>query len=134
MTIRPLTLEIEEAIRQALLATWSERTQPAFCPETPSYNQCAQTAIVIFERFGGEILKTKVAMCDGSRIEHFYNRIGGQLYDFTKDQFEIAGFVKPINYQNTPSGPQEAEKTLQSSQLIAMRNGFNYVYGAKDAG
>jgi hypothetical protein len=128
MTTRPLTPDVEDAVRQALLATWSERTQPAFCPETPSYNQCAQTAIVVFERFGGEILKTKVTISDGGQIEHFYNRIGGQRYDFTWDQFEITDFVKPINYQDIPSSPLEAKKTLQSGQLDAMRSGFNYAY------
>lgn len=134
MNIHPLTPDVENAVRQALLATWSKQTQPAFCPGTPSYNQCAQTAIVIFERFGGEILKTTVTMCDGSQIEHFYNCIGGRRYDFTKDQFEISDFVKPVDYQDIPSSLQEAEKTLQSRQLTAMRNGFNYAYGAKHAG
>lgn len=134
MTLHPLTPDVEEAVRQALLATWSERTQPAFCPDAPSYNQCAQTAIVIFEHFGGEILRTTVTMCDGSQIKHFYNRIGGRRYDFTRDQFEIAEFVKPIDYQDIPSSPKEADETLQPSQLTAMRNGFNHAYRVKHAG
>lgn len=129
MTASLLTPDVEKAIRRALLATWSLRTQPSFLAIVPAYNQCAQTALVIFEYFGGEILRTKINLRDGSEIEHFYNSIGGQRYDFTEEQFVISDFVKPIVYQGIPSSSQEAEGTLQSSQLQAMRSGFASAYG-----
>ena len=40
------------------------------------------TALVVQDRFGGELLKTPV---DGRW--HFYNRVGGFRYDFTAEQF-----------------------------------------------
>lgn len=128
MNARALTPDEEKAICQALQATWSLQTQPAFCPRFPSYNQCAQTAIVIYENFGGEILLTRVSLRDHSQIDHFYNRIGGQRYDFTDKQFEIEDFVKPIPYQDYSSSRQQAESTLQQSQLQAMRAGFAVAY------
>lgn len=88
----------EDKVRRALLETWSDRTQPAFRKERPAYNQCAQTAIVLLENFGGQILKTRIRTRDGEIVEHFYNRINGKDYDFTKEQFEIEHFVKPIIY------------------------------------
>lgn len=134
MTTRPLTADIEIAIRRALLVTWSERSQPAFCPATPSYNQCAQTAVVIFDNFGGEIRKTKVATDSGDLIDHFYNCIAGERYDFTEDQFELAHFLKPIVYLDTPSSREEAAGTLQSSQLFSMTNDFRAKYEPPDVG
>jgi hypothetical protein len=134
MTASLLTPDVENAIRRALLATWSPQTQPSFLAIVPAYNQCAQTALVIFERFGGEILQTKISLHDGSEVEHFYNRIGGQRYDFTEEQFVISDFVKPIVYHDILSSLQEAEGTLQPSQLQAMRNGFASAYGDGSAG
>lgn len=130
----PLEPAMEKAIRQALLATWSDQTQPAFWDAVPSYNQCAQTSIVVCERFGGEILRTKVSLTDGSEIDHFYNRIGGKRYDFTEEQFVIEDFVKPIIYLDVPSNRQEAEETLQPSQLFAMRNAFSSALSNANAG
>jgi len=124
MNAHLLSPALEKSILQALRATWSSLTQPSFLAAVPAYNQCAQTAIVICENFGGEILRTQVSLCDGSQIEHFYNRIGGQRYDFTEEQFVIEDFVKPLNYQDIPSSLQDAEHTLQPSQLSAMRCGF----------
>lgn len=125
---RPLTANEEAAIRLALLATWSERTQPAFFAAIPSYNQCAQTAIAIFDTFGGEIRKTELKMCTGELIVHFYNCIAGIRYDFTEDQLEIADFEKPIVYLDIPSSRQEAEGTLQPSWVSAMTLGFRKAY------
>ena len=119
-----LTDDIVDAIRRALQDSWSEHTQPAFDPRDPSYNQCAQTAIVVFDHFGGDILRTQV--CTQSyEIEHFYNRIGWRRYDFTAAQFEIPYFRKPVLYRDTLSNVSEAQDTLQSTQLSAMRRAFN---------
>jgi hypothetical protein len=134
MATRLLPSDVEAEIHRALLATWSERTQPAFCRSTPSYNQCAQTAIAIYDTFGGEILRTKITMCTGELIDHFYNRIDGHRYDFTDGQFELSDFRKPIVYLDTLSSRHEAEATLQPSQVFAMTNGFRAAYRPPDVG
>ena len=120
-----LSPEIEKAVRLALAASWSEHTQPGFDPQWPSYNQCAQTAIVVFERFGGEILRTTALTTDGREIEHFYNRIGGDRYDFAEGQFLIPGYWQPICYRDIPSTTTEACANLRSGQLDALREAFS---------
>jgi hypothetical protein len=47
---------------------------------------------------GGEILKTPV----GAEW-HFYNRVGGRVYDFTAEQF-----ATPPDYRDLPSNRDEA--------------------------
>jgi hypothetical protein len=48
-----------QKIRKALELSWSAETSACFSPTAyPSYGQCAQTAVVIQEIFGGEILRT----------------------------------------------------------------------------
>jgi hypothetical protein len=124
----------ELEIKRALLATWSEKTQPAFFKEVPSYNQCAQTAIVIRDCFGGEILKTEVKLTyldktgQNESIIHFYNRIDGKRYDFTDDQFKLNHFLKPIQYQDIVVPKEIASATLQPSQLSAIATGFRANY------
>lgn len=49
-----LILKIKDALRKS----WSRDTCIIFEEKYPYYGQCAQTAIVIYEKFGGEILKT----------------------------------------------------------------------------
>lgn len=81
MTDKTLTPEIENAIKRALTKCWSDKTG-AWTSDNekyPSANQCIQTALVIFEKFGGEILRTKISTkFIGHEVSHFYNRIGGQ--------------------------------------------------------
>jgi hypothetical protein len=79
--INEMNEELEVQIRKALESSWSDKTSFCYSPEFPaSYGQCAQTAIVVREKFGGEILKTRGWEENG---KHFYNRINGRRYDFT---------------------------------------------------
>jgi hypothetical protein len=65
--------EIISKIKAALMRSWSAQTSICYSKDAPpSYGQCAPTAIVIWEHFGGEILKTEGWPPQG---RHFYNRI-----------------------------------------------------------
>jgi hypothetical protein len=70
------------AILRALRQAWCRETAPQWSAANPACGQCDVTALVIHERFGGEILKTDVG-----GVPHFYNRIGGTRHDFTASQF-----------------------------------------------
>ena len=50
----------------------------------PSYGQCAITAMLVYDLFGGELYRTK----DHS---HYYNRIDGHWVDLTAHQFWAYG-------------------------------------------
>jgi hypothetical protein len=82
MAIRSLQFQ-GPLVRQLLLKCWSTQSSTKWTKENPAKGQCAVTALVIQDHFGGEIYKTRI---DG--IWHFYNRIGGFRYDFTAEQFD----------------------------------------------
>ena len=70
MTEPVITSKTKAIIRRALERSWSEETSVCFNPNIAplSYGQCAQTAIVVFETYGGEILTTSVGKRDGGPI------------------------------------------------------------------
>ena len=113
-------------ISRALEQSWSERTSVCFNPSIAprSYGQCAQTAIAVFETFGGEILRTEVQKRDGTSIRHFYNRISGQRYDFTADQFNIPDYWNELTYKDIKSNVSEALTETLPGQMGAMRSAF----------
>ena len=67
--------------RAVLRRCWSVETSPQWLPENPARGQYDVTALVVCDRFGGELLKTPI----GSEW-HFYNRVAGTVYDLTAEQ------------------------------------------------
>jgi hypothetical protein len=53
-------------------------------PENPARGQYNVKALVVWDRFGGEIHKTPVG-----NDWHFYNRVAGTIYDLTAEQFSV---------------------------------------------
>lgn len=121
-----LTEKTRNTIRRALEQSWSEETSVCFNPEIAplSYGQCAQSAIVVYERYGGEILRTVVGKHDGTEIRHFYNRINGERLDFTADQFDIPGYWEKLVYKDLSSNIKEALAECLPGQVEALRKGF----------
>jgi hypothetical protein len=131
-----LSANVEDVVRDALARSWSEQTSVCFNPAVAplSYGQCAPTAVVVFEMFGGEILRTEAIRFDGSPIRHFYNRIGGQRYDFTADQFDVPDYIREFTYKDIPSSVEEALTEMLPGQLEAMRVAFKKEMAAAHAG
>ena len=113
-------------VRRALEASWSEKTSYCYNPNLApaSYGQCAGTAIVIYERYGGEILRSEIIRSDGKKLRHFYNRIDGQRLDFTADQLEMSEHWSMAEYLDIPSSDAEAETELMPGQLDELRRAF----------
>ncbi|NJM17614.1 MAG: hypothetical protein HC874_02830 [Richelia sp. SL_2_1] len=84
-------------IENLLVECWSSETSTLYSKNNPARGQCDVTAIVIYEYFGGEILKTFI-----NEQPHFYNRINGDRYDFTASQFQILP-----DYLDLPSTREE---------------------------
>lgn len=59
----------------------------------PTYGQCAITATLVYDLFGGTIHKIKVS----GGGTHYFNKINGHYIDLTKDQFDLYNI--PINYE-----------------------------------
>lgn len=113
-------------VRQALERSWSADTSVCFSPDAfPSYGQCAQTAIVVWETFGGEILRTTGWHGKGN---HFYNRLNGKRYDFTADQFSMPGYSYELTYEDHQSDVDEAECEALQGQVDALRRAFRLAF------
>jgi len=97
----------------ALRRCWSVETSPLWLPENPARGQCNVTALVFYDHFGGEILKTPI---DGDW--HFYNRVTGTAYDLSAEQFSV-----PPPYLDIPSSRDEAlaGTALERFQALAAR-------------
>jgi hypothetical protein len=116
-------------IKYALINSWSKDTCMIFDEDYPYYGQCAQTTIIIFERFGGEILKTKGWPKNEGNGRHFYNRINGVRYDFTAEQFtDIPDYTYNLEYQDIISSVDEAATEADSKQIMALRYAFNQAF------
>jgi hypothetical protein len=74
-------MRLEDRIRAAWCA---ETCAGEWTPERPSTGQCAVTALVVQDVYGGELLR---ALVDGQ--SHYWNRLpGGDELDLTRDQFD----------------------------------------------
>lgn len=95
----------EVMIRDALRSAWSLETAVQWTPENPASGQCNVTAAVIYDLFGGEILRTRLP-----DVWHYYNRIEGQRVDFTDSQFTArdALFSAPEPYDDASTTREAA--------------------------
>jgi hypothetical protein len=105
-----------ETVAAALRRAWSLDTASQWTAENPAAGQCNVTALLVFDLFGGEILKT--ALPEG---DHFYNRIDGARYDFTHSQFE-----RSIAYSDIPTDRSEVERGITQPQLAALETSFRH--------
>jgi len=130
------TSETKAKIRLALEHSWSDETSVCYNPSIAplSYGQCAPTAIVVFEVYGGEILRTEVQKVNGKLIRHFYNRINGHRHDFAADQFNIPDYWCEVVYKDIPSSVEEALTEMLPGQLEAMRSAFRQALEQEDDG
>jgi hypothetical protein len=81
-------------LEKALKASWNIDTSQSYLPERPSSGQCAVTALVIQDYFGGEIVRTHAMLPNGKLESHYFNRINGEDIDLTKGQFPTGTIIK----------------------------------------
>jgi hypothetical protein len=135
--IKRLSEDTKDVIHRALERSWSAKTIACYNPKIAplSYGQCAPTAVVIAETFGGEILKTQVRKKDGTSVRHFYNRIEGQRYDFTRSQIDdLPDYWAPLVYDDALSSTAEAMTEMLPGQLDEMRSAFSKALNEQNAG
>lgn len=73
----------------ALARAWSAETayKGDWSAENPARNQCAVTALVVQDHFGGAIVRGAYMTPSGEKGTHYWNRIAGVDLDFTANQF-----------------------------------------------
>lgn len=108
-----MTLKFNESYaRAALENAWSLETAKQWSSENPANGQCNVTAAVVYDLYGGEILRTRYPT-----VWHYYNRINGKRVDLTDSQFSRpdARFDAPEHYDDELSDWDTAmDGTLQS--------------------
>ena len=77
-------MELEE-LRNIISLGWNYETcspgsKASWSEENPSLGQCAITALIVNDFFGGKIMR-----CMASTGSHYYNLINGVIVDFTKE-------------------------------------------------
>jgi hypothetical protein len=101
-------------VARSLSKSWSRASARQWTEANPAAGQCNVTALLVYELFGGELLKTHLPEGD-----HLYNWIDGQRYDFAESQFS-----QPICYADIPTTSSEAERGATSSELAALKAAF----------
>lgn len=77
-------------LEKALHKSWSKET--SYCPAewnelNPSFGQCAITALIVNDYFGGDIVWSEALLPNGQKIYHFSNMVKGKEVDLTCSQF-----------------------------------------------
>lgn len=67
--------------------------QAEWVPNDPTYGQCAVTAMLVYDMFGGSIHRIRV---DGGGT-HYFNKIDGHYIDLTREQFDL--YDIPVRYE-----------------------------------
>lgn len=86
--------DLYDILRQA----WCRETAYPSCQSEwvktdPSYGQCAITAMLVYDMFGGTIHRIHV---DGGGT-HYFNKINGHYIDLTVEQFDLYNI--PVCYE-----------------------------------
>lgn len=81
-----------------LRQTWKSKTAYPSCQKEwistdPPYDQCAITAMLVYDMFGGSIHRIRVS---GGGM-HYFNKIDSHYADLTREQFDL--YDIPINYE-----------------------------------
>ena len=107
---------------------WTEETSldpENWIPENPSWGQCAVTACIVNDYFGGKVVWANVNM-SGQDISHYFNNIDGKEIDLTRKQFPpetvvLPGIDKTKNFPTTRDYVLSFEKTEERYNLLKSR-------------
>jgi hypothetical protein len=100
-------------VQKALNHSWTEDSNPLWANNTKSDEQGSLTSLLIYDIFGGEILKTPE-----KEGWHFYNRIDGERIDFTRP--EIIKSSDNIRFKDFPSSPDETYKYFEQEDYSTL--------------
>lgn len=83
---------------EVLRPCWSKETaypscQAEWVESDPTYGQCAITAMLVYDMFGGTIHRIRVS----GGGTHYFNKIDGHYIDLTREQFDLYNI--PVDYE-----------------------------------
>ena len=118
------SLNTLDDLYNVLLSCWCRETAYPSCQKDwnendCSYGQCAITAMLVNDMFGGEIYR--IRLDDGGT--HYFNIIDGHTIDLTREQFDL--YDIPIEYSNAEKMAKEycgkSEDTRKRYELLKTR-------------
>jgi hypothetical protein len=99
------------AIQTAMNRARKSENNPGLNPVKSSVEQSSVISQLIFDIFGGEILKTHKR-----KSWHFYNRINGERIDFTKSKIKkVPGY---IHFEDIPVSSDEIHNYYEQEQYL----------------
>ena len=96
-------------VQTALKRVWGLDNNPGITPDNSSDNDSSVISRLIYDIFGGEILKTH-----NKRGWHFYNRINGERIDFAKSKMNKSS--QDYHFEDIPSNTDEIHDYLEQEQ------------------
>jgi hypothetical protein len=106
-------------LEQILEKCWTKETSSdaaGWTPENPAFGQCAVTACIVNDYFGGKLVWAPVNV-NGKEVSHYFNNIDGKEIDLTKKQFP-AGAVVPQGIDKTKGLPTTRDYVLSFQATI----------------
>ena len=100
-------------VQKALKRSWALDTNPTWMPDNPADGQGSVTSLLIYNIFGGDILKTHK-----KKGWHFYNRIDGERIDFTRP--EMGKSSEGNRFEDLPSSPDEANNYFEQEEYSSL--------------
>ena len=92
------TIETLDDLCKVLRICWCKESaypscQAEWVPNDPSYGQCAITAMLVYDMFGGSIHRIRVS----GGGTHYFNKLNGHYIDLTREQFDLYNI--PVSYE-----------------------------------
>jgi hypothetical protein len=110
---------VEAQLAPALRAAWCAATSanPAWTARNPALGQCAVTALIIQDQFGGDLMR---GMVDGE--SHYWNHIDGVDVDLTIAQFGPRAVIHDVVSRDRDyvlSFPETADRYQRLRRRVA---------------
>jgi len=108
-------------VKKALVRTLDQDKISDLNPVNHDDPRSCETPMLIFDIFGGEILKTH-----SKNGWHFYNRVNGERIDFTRSaKGKSSG---PICFEDIPSSPDEIHLYLEKEDYLTFLMRFVWAF------
>jgi len=107
----------KKVVQKALKRTWESDDYSGNFTNRPGYDQSSMTSRLIYDVFGGKILK----ICK-KKGWHFYNRIEGEPVDFTVS--ELNNYFTDNNPEGHPATPEETRNYFAQEDYLSFYNRF----------
>ena len=116
-----------DMLKSAIERSWGARSSfdaEEWTPSNPAHGQCAMTALVVNDFFGGKFLKVVATYPNGKVVSHFYNELESGIVDLTRSQFPEGTKFSAAEYRSRErvlSNPVTAKKYKVLKKRVLMR-------------